>query len=47
MYGYLPMLGLHTFNGVAFTPDLEAWKPLDPKEKTHLFIIAMRTSMLK
>ncbi len=33
MYGYLPMLGVHTFNGVAFTPDLEAWKPLDPKGK--------------
>ena len=24
---------MHTFNGVAFTPDLEAWKPLDPKGK--------------
>lgn len=33
MYGYLPMLGVHTYNGVAFTPNLDVWKPLDPKGK--------------
>lgn len=33
MYGYLPMLGVHTFNGVAFTPSLESWKILDPDKK--------------
>lgn len=33
MYGYLPMLGVHTYNGVAFTPNFNAFKPLDPKSK--------------
>ena len=33
MHAYLPMLGVHTFNGTAFTPNLESWKPLDPTGK--------------
>lgn len=33
MYGYLPMLGVHTFNGIAFTPNLESWKILDPDKR--------------
>ncbi len=33
MYGYLPMLGVHTFNGIAFTPNLNSWKYLDPEGK--------------
>ncbi|MEI5994932.1 YfhO family protein [Candidatus Enterococcus mansonii] len=33
MYGYLPMLGVHTFNGVAFTPNLDSWEILDPDKK--------------
>jgi hypothetical protein len=33
MHAFLPMLGVHTFNGTAFTPNLESWKPLDPTGK--------------
>lgn len=33
MHAYLPMLGVHTFNGTAFTPNLDSWKPLDPTGK--------------
>ncbi|MGX7119341.1 DUF7657 domain-containing protein [Enterococcus rotai] len=33
MYSYLPMFGVHTFNGVSFTPDLTMWKVLDPERK--------------
>ncbi|WYJ87928.1 hypothetical protein A5866_003054 [Enterococcus sp. 12C11_DIV0727] len=35
MYGYLPMLGVHTFNGIAFTPNLDSWKILDPDKKNE------------
>lgn len=33
MHAFLPMLGVHTFNGTAFTPNLDSWKPLDPDGK--------------
>ncbi|EOH92740.1 hypothetical protein UAW_02779 [Enterococcus haemoperoxidus ATCC BAA-382] len=33
MYSYLPMFGVHTFNGVAFTPDMTMWKVLDADGK--------------
>lgn len=32
-YSYLPMMGVHTFNSVAFTPDFDTWKKLDPDGK--------------
>jgi hypothetical protein len=33
MHQFLPMLGVHTFNGTAFTPNLDSWKPIDPTGK--------------
>lgn len=33
MHAFLPMLGVHNFNGTAFTPNLYSWKPLDPTGK--------------
>lgn len=33
MHAYLPMLGVHTFNGTAFTPNLDSWKPIDADGK--------------
>ncbi|MCA5013085.1 MULTISPECIES: hypothetical protein [unclassified Enterococcus] len=33
MHAFLPMLGVHNFNGTAFTPNLDSWKPLDPTGK--------------
>lgn len=33
MHAFLPMLGVHTFNGTAFTPNLDSWEPLDPTGK--------------
>ncbi|GGC99169.1 DUF7657 domain-containing protein [Enterococcus wangshanyuanii] len=33
MHAFLPMLGVHNFNGTAFTPNLDSWKPLDPMGK--------------
>ncbi|MBO0470851.1 hypothetical protein JZO66_09860 [Enterococcus sp. DIV0242_7C1] len=33
MHAFLPMLGVHNFNGTAFTPNLDSWKPLDPNGK--------------
>lgn len=33
MYGYLPALGVRTFNGIAFTPNLNSWEILDPNKQ--------------
>lgn len=33
MYSYLPALGVHTFNGVAFTPHFDLYKKADPQQK--------------
>ncbi|EPD25176.1 hypothetical protein [Lactiplantibacillus plantarum] len=31
LYNFLPALGVHTFNGVAFVPIMKTWHKLDPK----------------